>query len=348
MKIFDGHNDTLQAAFGRSRRSGRRNFFERSEEGHIDLPRAREGGLAGGFFAIMAGGHPASSPAPDDLFGTPEAELPVPLDHDYALRVAMALAATLFRLEAQSDGQVAVVRDITELRRCLDTDVLAAVFHLEGAEPIDPDLHSLEVFYQAGLRSLGLVWSRANLFAEGVPFRFPSSPDTGPGLTEYGRRLVRRCNELGVMVDLSHLNERGFWDVAGLSTAPLVASHSNAHAVTPSPRNLTDAQLDAVRDSGGIVGVNFSVGFSRPDGGRETDLGLDVLVRHFDHLASRMGADHVGFGSDFDGTTVPDSLKDAAGLPRLVEALAAHGFSQAELEQMGTGNWLRVLDATWR
>ncbi|MEY8840506.1 dipeptidase, partial [Cribrihabitans sp. XS_ASV171] len=117
---------------------------------------------------------------------------------------------------------------------------MAAIFHIEGAEAIDPDLHMLDVFHAAGLRSLGPVWSRPTLYGHGVPFRFPSGPDTGAGLTDLGLRLVRRCNELGIMLDLSHLNEAGFWDVARQSSAPLVASHSNAHAICPHSRNLTD------------------------------------------------------------------------------------------------------------
>ena len=110
---------------------------------------------------------------------------------------------------------------------------LAAVLHIEGAEAIDPELEALEVFYAAGLRSLGPVWSRPNVFGHGVPFRFPSSPDTGPGLTDAGKELVRACNRLRIMLDLTHLNEAGFWDVAALTDAPLVATHSNVHALCP-------------------------------------------------------------------------------------------------------------------
>src|SRR5206468_1669749 len=130
---------------------------------------------------------------------------------------------------------------------------------MEGAEPIAPDLSNLERWYDRGLRSIGLVWSRANAFAEGVPFRFPSSPDTGPGLTDAGRELVRACNRLGILVDLSHLNEAGFWDVAGISDKPLVATHSNAHAICPASRNLTDKQLAAIKESDGMVGLNYHV-----------------------------------------------------------------------------------------
>jgi len=351
LHILDGHNDVLLAVYGGPRRDGPRTFFERGTSGHLDLPRAREGGFAGGFFAVFVTGDPAAwRPAlrpPPGPAVDPWTELPPPVEQPFALRMAMSLTATLFRLEAESGGELEVVRDAAQIRRCLDAGRMAAILHFEGAEAIDPQLNTLEVLYRAGLRSLGLVWSRPNAFAEGVPFRFPSTPDTGPGLTAAGRELVQACNRLGIMIDLSHLNERGFWDVAGLSTAPLVATHSNAHAVTPSTRNLLDAQLDAIKASGGIVGVNFSVAFSREDGRPDADTPLEALVRHFSYLADRMGVEHVAFGSDFDGTTVPNELGDAAGLPRLVEALREAGFGDADLRKLGTENWLRVLERTW-
>ena len=181
-----------------------------------------------------------------------------------------------------------------------------------------------------------------------MPFGFPLSPDTGPGLTALGRQLVKDCNRRGILVDLSHLNEKGFWDVAEISEAPLVATHSNAHAVSASARNLTDRQLDAVRESGGIVGVNFSVGFTRADGAKDATTPLESVATMFDYLCERMGVEHVAFGSDFDGTTIPDELGDVAGLPRLVDALRAKGFGEKELAKLGTENWLRVLEATWK
>ena len=352
LPIFDGHNDVLLALYDPAP-GRRRSFFERSEHGHLDLPRAQEGGFAGGFFAVYVPPDPAArrpeiQPSPGGDEEDFPASLPVALEQTYALRMAISMSATLFRLEAESAGRVKVVRSVEELRRCLETGVLAAVYHLEGAEPIDPELNSLELFHKAGLRSLGLVWSRPNAFAEGVPFRFQSTPDTGPGLTAAGRELVQACNRLGIMVDLSHLNERGFWDVAKLSDAPLVATHSNAHAVTPHARNLLDTQLDAIKDSGGVVGVNYAVKFTRPDGGGDENTPLDDLVRHFDHLCERMGAEHVAFGSDFDGARIPGPLGDAAGLPRLVQALSDSGYSDGDLRKMGTENWLRVLGQTWK
>jgi membrane dipeptidase len=240
------------------------------------------------------------------------------------------------------------VRTDEELERCLREGVLAAILHFEGAENLGPDPGALESYYEAGLRSLGIVWSRPNAYASGVPFRFPSSPDTGPGLTDAGRELVRECNRLGVLVDVSHINEKGFWDVAELSEAPLVATHSNAHALCPASRNLTDRQLDAIRDSDGMVGVNFAVAFLREDGGESEDTPLETLVRHIDYLVERVGIDGVGFGSDFDGAKVPSGIGDVSGLPNLLAPLREDGYDETSLEKLAHGNWIRVLRTTWR
>ena len=156
-----------------------------------------------------------------------------------------------------------------------------------------------------------------------------------------------RCNTLGVLVDASHLNLAGFWDLARTSEAPLVATHSCAHALCPAPRNLTDAQLDAIGASGGLVGITFVCPFLRPDGADDADTPLGVIVEHARHVADRIGVDHVALGSDFDGATIPSTLRDAAGLPRLLDALREGGFSASEVEQIAWGNWRRVLAATW-
>jgi membrane dipeptidase len=348
--VFDGHNDTLLSLHS-PERGGGRGFFERSARGHLDLPRAREGGFGGGFFAVFV---PNESRMPKPGAELPRGgagyavPLPPPLELGYAQRTALAMTALLFRVEAQSAGRVRVVRAADELAACLRDGTLAAILHFEGAEAIDPGLDALEVFYRAGLRSLGPVWSRPNAFAHGVPFRFPHSPDIGPGLTDAGRGLVRACNRLGVMLDLSHLNERGFWDVAALSEAPLVATHSNAHALCPTPRNLTDKQLDAIKDSDGMVGLNFAVGFLREDGANDADTPIATMVSHIEYLVERLGPDRVGLGSDFDGATIPRELGDAAGLPKLLAALRARGYDDAALRKLAHENWLRVLRKTWK
>jgi len=347
-RVFDGHNDTI-LSLGTTGRS----FFERSADGHIDLPRALEGGLGGGFFAVYVHdpinrAHTAPGASPEAamrIYGD-ESTWPEPMALDYAQSEALALLGRLLRIEAASGGAVKIVRTAAELQRCLDTGVFAMLLHFEGAEPLDHDGDALETFYAAGLRSVGLTHSRRNRFARGVPFKFPASPDTGEGLTEAGKALVRQLNRRKVMIDLSHLNERGFWDVAELSDAPLVATHSNAHALAPSPRNLTDRQMDAIRESRGIAGLNFHVGFLRADGGRDANTPIARMVEHIEYMVQRMGVDNVGLGSDFDGATMPAELRDAAGLPKLMAALGKR-YGPDDLRKLAHGNWVRVLRETW-
>jgi membrane dipeptidase len=257
------------------------------------------------------------------------------------------MVASLFRLERESGGQVCVVRTAAEMEQAIESDVLAAILHFEGAEPIDPDLDALEVFYQAGMRSLGLVHSRPNAFAHGVPIAFGRSPDTGPGLTDAGRELVKACNRLRIMIDLSHLNEKGFWEVAELSDAPLVATHSCAHAICASTRNLTDEQIKAVGETHGMIGLNFQTSFLRPDGKVDADTPLSVPVQHIRHMVDIAGIDCVGIGADYDYIVAPAEIATAADLPNLVEALRAAGFEGEDLEKLLYRNWLRVLRETW-
>ena len=345
--IFDGHNDVLLRLHKLGPDAVRR-FLDGDGKGHIDLPRAREGGLAGGLFAIFV---PSGDGAPAGAAtaGEPNDNPPLPPQVDLvaAQKAVLAMSALLFRIARESNGAVRLCRDVGDIRACLKDGALATVLHIEGAEAIDPDFEMLDVMHQAGLRSLGPVWSRSNIFGHGVPFRFPSSPDTGPGLPDAGKDLVRACNRLRIMIDLSHLNEKGFWDVAALSNAPLVATHSNAHALCTHSRNLTDRQLAAIAESDGMVGVNYAVNFVRPDGRRESDTPLSMIVDHLDHLLKHLGEDRVGLGSDFDGAGIPKAMGSAAGLPLLVEEMRSRQFGEALIEKICFRNWLRVLEKTW-
>lgn len=343
--VFDGHNDILLRLLSTPDR--RRLWLEGEGRGHLDLPRMRTGGFAGGFFAIYV---PSRGTGPavdmDALMDAPPYAIPLPDTVPLALAqpVALAMAGHALWMERSSGGGFALCRSGAEVRAAMARGAVAGILHMEGAEAIDEGLDALHVFHAMGLRSLGPVWSRPTIFGHGVPFAFPSSPNTGPGLTEAGKRLVAECNALGVLIDLSHLNEAGFEDVARLSDAPLMATHSNAHAVTPSSRNLTDRQLDAIRDSDGIVGLNFATVFLRPDGRRDPAMGWEAMLRHLDHLIGRLGEDRVGFGSDFDGATVPDPLGDVTGLPKMQAAMAAHGFGPELMTRLCHGNWLAFLD----
>jgi membrane dipeptidase len=315
---------------------------------HLDLPRMREGGMRGGIFAIFTPSPGDDSRARRSGGGGAYVEpLANPVSHEVAAAQATVAAGRLLRLERE--GELVVARSIADVDAAFDGSAPpAAVLHLEGAEAIDPGLEALDHWYAAGLRSLGPVWSRANAFATGVQFAFPSSPDIGPGLTEAGVALVRACAELGILVDLSHMNEAGFWDAARLEPGPLVASHSGAHALCPASRNLTDRQLDAVGASCGLVGIVFATVFLRPDFADDADTPVDLIAEHARYVAERIGVEHVALGSDFDGATVPAELGDAAGLPKLVDALGEAGFSHEEIEAICWHNWRRVLAAWWR
>ncbi|MFN2323628.1 MAG: dipeptidase [Trueperaceae bacterium] len=333
--VFDGHNDTLLALLEHPERR----FDERLTEGHVDRVRAREGGLVGGLFAMFSperdggiGGVPPAAPKDRAPSG--------PIDGDHALRTTLRMFALLRRIE--DAGHVRVCTTADQVDAAVVGGVLAAVPHLEGAEAI-VDLDVLEVLHALGLRSLGPVWSRPNAFATGVPFAFPGTPDVGPGLTAAGRALVATCDRLRIVLDVSHLNAAGFWELLERGSRPVVASHSNAHVLSASPRNLTDDQLAALAERDGLVGLNFAVGFLREDGRGDADTPLETLVRHLDHLVERMGEHRVGFGSDFDGATIPAAIGDAAGLPRLIEALRSHGWDDALIDKVAYRNWLALL-----
>ncbi|HEY6758331.1 MAG TPA: dipeptidase [Baekduia sp.] len=336
--VFDGHHDALTRPDHDRLASGR-------DGGHLDLPRAAAGGLVASMWAIFCSGPGVTIDFTPQEGGGYDIPLEPELAHDVASAEAIAAAGRLLALER--GGHLRVARTVADLDAAAAGGLPAAVMHLEGAECIDTDLEALDAWHAAGLRSLGPVWSRPNRFGHGVPFKFPHSPDTGDGLTAAGRALVRKCNAYKIAVDVSHLNTRGFWDVVEITDAPVIASHCGAHAVAPASRNLTDDQLDAVGRSGGIVGIPYIVDFLRADGVVDRDTPLSTVVAHVRHVADRIGVEHVGLGSDFDGGEIPDAIGDVAGLPRLLDALRDDGFAAGEVAAIAWGNWRRVLAETW-
>jgi membrane dipeptidase len=345
--IFDGHNDVLLRLYKSASADVVSDFLLGEDKGHIDLKKARAGSFVGGLFAMYSPSSGNFSSLGQQMSGGKYAlPLPAPLSMDEGRKSVVGELAILMRIARASNGDVTICKTIAEVRSAIERGSLAVVLHLEGAEAIDGDLNFLEVLHAAGLRSLGPVWSRNNIFGHGVPFQFPAGPDLGEGLTAAGEKLVSACNDMKILVDLSHITEKGFWDVARISKAPLVATHSNAHALCPSPRNLTDRQLAAIRDTKGMVGLNFATCFLRPDGSMLADTEVELMVRQLDYLLEKLGEDHVGFGSDFDGAVVPEKIGSAAGLPVLVQALRQSGYSEPLLKKLGSTNWLGVLERT--
>jgi len=210
---FDGHNDVL-LRLSKLQPAQAAHNFQNENTGDINLPKAIRGGFLGGFFAIFC---PSME---TENFGHY-----TELAEQDALPLALEQISIFQRLERA--GQIIHCRDSNSLQQAIKQSEFAAILHLEGAEALGKDAQLLEAFYALGLRSLGLVWSRQNAFGTGVPMIANSTPDIGPGLTDAGKSLVQRCDEMGVMIDLSHLNEKGFWDVAAISKKPLVATHSN-------------------------------------------------------------------------------------------------------------------------
>lgn len=343
--ILDGHNDLLLQLYRTGKPDAADLYFE-GREGHIDHGKVIKGGFGGGFFAVYV-------PSPADLEGKfaemckPEYRLPLPdpVPYAQALPVAVSQIAHLKQLETR--GALQICTSVAQIQSTLSTGKMAAILHMEGAEAIDRDLAALDVFYAAGLRSLGPVWSRNTIWGNGVPFAFPSTPDIGPGLTPDGLRLVKACNQKRIMIDLSHLNEAGFWDVAKHSHAPLVATHSNVHALCPSARNLTDKQLAAIAETNGMVGLNYAVAFLRSDGNMQADCGLETMLQHLDYMIDMLGENRVGLGSDFDGAIIPSEIKTAAGNTNLRAAMRAHGYGEELIKKLCHENWLRVLKVTW-
>ncbi len=344
--VFDGHNDFLQRMVeaGAARDAL---WLEGDGTGHLDLPRIKAGGMTGGFFAIWT---PSPEGPNDDqavaLMENPPFALPLPepVPASEALPHALAQAANLLAMERT--GTLQICRSAADIRAAMAAGRIAAIMHIEGAEPI-ADLDMLHLWHAMGLRSLGPVWSRPTIYGHGVPFAFPSSPDTGPGLTDAGKALVRECNQLRIMLDLSHLNEKGFDDVAALSDAPLVASHSCVHAISPSSRNLTDAQLATIAQTKGLVGLNYATGFLRADGKRQSFAGFEIMLAHLDHLLGILGEDGVALGSDFDGALMPADLSDAGKQQNLIAAMRAHGYDEALIAKIAWQNWVNLLERTW-
>src|SRR5438105_2203643 len=259
----------------------------------------RAGGVRAGIFAVFTEGDDGREQRVPRDDGVIEFEYSPPLEHPIAFAHASAVAGRLLGLERA--GHVRLARMAADIDAAREADgPPLAVLHLEGAEAIDPHLESLELWHRTGLRSLGLVWSRPNAFAYGVPFMSPSSPDTGPGLTDAGRALARACAELGIVLDVSHMNEAGFWDLASMELGPLVASHSAVHALCQASRNLTDRQLDAIGASNGLIGIVFACPFLRADFADDPETPLELIATHARYAAERIGVDHVALGSDFD------------------------------------------------
>ncbi|MFN8471340.1 MAG: dipeptidase [Anaerolineae bacterium] len=305
--VVDGHCDTLGRVVDEKMALG-----ERQTTGHLDLPRLREGGVNAQVFACFTGGARGRN------------------TWDRFLRMTDALHQAL----RAYPEQLLLAERAADVVRAHADGRLAAVLSMEGAEPLGSDLMRLRIAYALGLRNLGFVWGGRNRAGCGV-----SEPgDDGKGLSAFGKRLVGACNELGILIDVSHLNEPGFWDVLETSRQPVWASHSNARALLDVPRNLWDDQIKALAGAGGLVAVVFT--FLRP---RDEDGRLEDVLDHIDYIAGLVGPSAVAIGSDFDGIPIPPvGLEDVTRFPALTEGLLARGYGETDVRGILGENWLRL------
>ena len=216
------------------------------------------------------------------------------------------------------------------------------VLSIEGAVVLERNLNLLPVFYDLGIRNIGLCWSRPNLFGEGVNF---SSKEKGNGLSKQGKRLIEEMETLGMIVDVAHLNSEGYSDVSDITTKPFIDSHSNAYAVNPVSRNLTDDQLEIIASADGVVGINFSPLFLAKDLDKAS---INDVITHICYISEKIGVKHVGIGSDFDGIAMtPKGLEDARKMPNIIPLLEKEGFSQNDISLIMGGNFQRIFEKVW-
>ncbi len=306
--VVDLHCDTLLEVQARVRE-----IRDRSARGAIDLPRLREGGMGVQVFAAFV--HPQEAPR--------------------GFARALELIGAFDRMLEENPRSLGRVTTATEIRTFHRGGKIGALLAIENGDAVGGDVANVEPLYRRGVRMMSLTWNQSNPLADGA------LEQKHGGLTPFGRKVVARMQELGMVIDVSHLSPQSFWDVLAASHGPIVASHSSAAGLTPHPRNLSDAQLRAIAARGGVVGVNFYPVFV----GRPT---LERVLDHIDYLVKIMGIDHVGLGSDFDGFTGQvQGLEDVSKLPNLTAGLVARGYTREQVLKILGGNALRVFAQVW-
>lgn len=347
---IDSHIDTLQRVL-----NGGEDIAQRTNKGHVDLPRLREAGMRAPFFALY---------------------VPTYYKGGEAVRRTLQLRDAMQRVLDAHPAQLELALNAADVERIVKAGRIAAVLTIESGHAIADDLAVLRMYHRLGVRSMTLTHFRNTNWAD-------SSTDTPQhnGLSEFGRAVVREMNRLGMIVDISHVSDKTFYDTLGVATKPAIASHSSCRALADVPRNMTDAMIRALAKQGGVIGINFGAGFvSRKEAEQArrrfaeraavepnlTGKALDEfaaqdyldnysvmkpnqatladVVAHIDHVVKLVGADHVGIGSDWDGiSTVPAGLEDVSKLPALTAELLKRGYSERDAQKILGGNFLRVM-----
>ena len=330
--VVDTHNDTILHLIrappfvgdGTRALPPRRTLGERSQDGQIDIPRIKEGGVDVLLFAMYVS----------------------PQHRARLRRLIQMLDAFHAEIEANPDT-IALATSYGEIMAAVKAKKIAAVIAIEGGEPLEGDIGALRTAYRLGTRSLTLTHFPRNELGDG------SGADSGSHLSEFGREVVEEMNDLGMLVDISHLNETGFWDVMELSKDPVLATHSNCKALCGHHRNLTDDQIKALAEKGGVMNLSFCAGFIKDGIGFGTPetlkkVSIEDWLDHLDHAVGLVGTDHVGLGSDLDGGCGFPGLDDVTKFPDLTRGLVSRGYSDADIEKILGANDLRVFKKVLR
>lgn len=307
--VFDGHCDTILEIVNYKGSLG-----SRASTGHLDIPRLKEGGIDIQVFAVFI----------EDIYKP-----------DRSLKRALQLIDCFYNEIEKNQNEISLVTNFKQLEEVNKAGKIAAVLSIEGGEALEGDLAVLRVLYKLGVRLLTLTWNQRNQIADGL-----SESRTGGGLTEFGIRVINEMNRLGMLIDLSHLSEAGFWDVVKYSKTPITASHSNCYTICPHRRNLKDDQIKAIADGSGVIGITFVPNFLTQESRKAN---LEDVIKHINYLVEKVGVDYVGLGSDFDGTdSLPLGLEGVEKVPNITIELLKRGYKEKDIKKILGGNFIRV------
>jgi membrane dipeptidase len=308
MIIVDTHCDTAGVLV-----NTKSNLY--SNNLHVDLKRQLEAGRFVQFFAAF-------------------------IDHGKyrgnEMRRAIQIIDRIYCEAEEYPDYIQICNSYSDISKALNNGKVAAVISIEGGEALEGELSALRMFYRMGVRSICLTWNYRNEIADGV-----GAGSSGGGLTPFGVEVIAEMNRLGMLIDVSHLSEKGFWDVIASSKAPIIASHSNSRAVCDHPRNLTDQQIEALKNNGGVMGLNLYPAFLNNTG----NASIDDILRHIEKITEISGEDHIGLGADFDGIdTTPVDLRGVHELHGLFERLLSLNYTESFVEKLAGGNYMRLFE----
>jgi membrane dipeptidase len=355
--VLDTHDDTTQRFFSKTY-----DLAKRNPDGHIDIPRMRDGGMNAIFFSIWIDGR---------VMGPP------------AIQKALDQIDAVHTNVRRNSKDMVFCRTAEDIRRAHKEGKIAALIGVEGGHMIGNDIRIVRIFGDLGVRYMTLSHFYNDEWAD-------SSTDKPAhnGLTDYGKDIVREMNRQGIMVDISHVSDKTFYDALEVSKAPLIASHSSCRAICNHPRDMNDDMIKALAAKGGVIQINYEKSFidqaykdasdkltggvvaqfdwlKKQCGDDDECLSKEMnkmekqataegklphvtwerIIDHIDHVVKLVGPDHVGLGSDFDGATMPEGMDDCAHLPKITEALMRKGYSDGDIRKILGGNILRVMEA---